>query len=179
ETLSLLLNQKEGQPAPMVKIDKAYYVFALKDKKPGRIPELGKMKDKINQIIINQEARKAAQDKIKACSEELKKNKPFEKAAKANRLKVEETKFFKSTDKIDNLGQAELFWETAKKLKEGQASEPFSDQNGFYIIKLKSIKPVDENKFNEEKAGVEEKILTRKKNELFAKFIEETKKKAQ
>jgi peptidyl-prolyl cis-trans isomerase D len=179
ETLSLLLNQKEGQPAPMVKIDKVYYAFALKDKKPGRIPELDKMKDKINQIIINQETRKAAQDKMKTCSAELKKNKPLEKVAKAHGLKVEETKFFKSTDNIDKLGQAQLFWETAKKLKEGQTSEPFSDQNGFYIIKLKGINPIDETKFNEEKTGVEERILTRKKNELFAKFIEETKKKAQ
>ncbi|MDD5253373.1 MAG: SurA N-terminal domain-containing protein [Candidatus Omnitrophica bacterium] len=177
-TLNAVLSLNTGEPAPMVKIDNTYYVFALKEKKPGRIPELSELKDRIKEIITREESRKMAQDKIKACADELKKNKPFNQAAKAQGFKVKETKFFKSTDKIDNLGQAKVFWETAKKLKTEQASEVFPDVNGYYIIKLKAVKPVDEDKFAKDKAALGENLLTQEKNKTFGKFIEEIKKKA-
>ncbi len=178
ETLNSVSNLKVGQPAPMVKIDKTYYVFALKEKQPGRIPELSELKDRIKEIIIKEESRKTVQSKIKACADELK-NKPLNRAAKAHGFKVEETKFFKSTDKIDNLGQAKMFWEAAKKLKEEQVSEILSDASGYYIIKLKTLKPVDENKFTKDKKELSDNILSQEKNKVFGKFIEETKKKAQ
>jgi len=178
ETLNSVLSLKAGEPAPMVKIDKAYYVFALKEKKPGRIPGLLELKDRIKEIIIREESAKLAQDKIKACADGLK-TKPFNKAAAAFRLKSGQTKFFKSSDEIEVLGPAKLFWETAKKLKQDQLSSIFSDSNGYYIIKLKEIKPVDEDKFTKDKKGLGENILSQEKNKVFAKFIEEIKKKAQ
>lgn len=119
---------------------------------------------------------KIAQDKINECAEKLK-TKSFNKAAKG--LKTGQTKFFKSSDKIDNLGPAQIFWETAKKLKENQVSDIFSDAAGYYIIKLKAIKPVDEDKFTKEKKELGESVLVQEKNKVFTKFIEETKKKAQ
>jgi len=178
ETLNSVLSLKAGEPAPMVKIDKAYYVFTLKEKKPGRIPELLELKDRIKEIIIREESAKLAQDKIKACADGLK-TKPFNKAAATFRLKSGQTKFFKSSDEIEVLGPAKLFWETAKKLKQDQLSSIFSDSNGYYIIKLKEIKPVDEDKFAKDKKGLGENILSQEKNKVFAKFIEEIKKKAQ
>jgi parvulin-like peptidyl-prolyl isomerase len=179
ETLNSVLNLKTGETAPMVKIDKTYYVFSLKEKKPGRVPELAEVKERIKEIIIREESRKTAQDKIKACADELKNNKPFNRSAKAGGLKVKETKFFKSTDKIEGLGQAKLFWDTANKLKPEQASEVFSDANGYYIIKLKAINPVDEEKFAKDKSGLTENMLNQEKNKAFGKFIEETRKKAE
>ncbi|MEI6832286.1 MAG: SurA N-terminal domain-containing protein [Candidatus Omnitrophota bacterium] len=126
--------------------------------------------------IIKEESAKIAQEKINECADKLK-TKTFNKAAKG--LKTGQTKFFKSSDKIDNLGPAQIFWETAKKLKENQVSDIFSDTLGYYIIKLKATKPVDENKFTKEKQALGENLLSQEKNKIFAKFIEETKKKAQ
>jgi len=179
ETINSVLSLAPGKPSPMVKIDKAYYVFTLKELQPGVIPEFSELKDRIKEIIIREQSRETAKNKINACAQELKKNKPFNRAAKAGGLKAEETKFFKSTDTIDKLGQAKMFWEAAKKLNPEQASEILSDANGFYIIKLKAVKPVDEDKFSKEKAALGEKLLTQEKNKVFGQFIEETKKKAQ
>jgi parvulin-like peptidyl-prolyl isomerase len=180
ETLNTVLGLKEGMPCPMVKVDKTYYVYALKENKPGRIPELSEVKDSIKQIIISEESGKIAQSKIKECADKLK-NKPFNQVASAGKVgfKTGQTKFFKSTDQVGNLGAAQIFWEAARKLKENQVSEVFSDANGYYIIKLKAIKPVDEEKFNKEKKSFGDNLLSREKNKVFAKFIEEIKKKAQ
>ena len=177
ETLNLILGLKEGMPAQMVKKDKTFYVYALKEKKPGRIPELPEVKDKIKETIIKEESRKMAQSKIKECADKLK-NKPFNRIASARNLKSGQTKFFKSTDQIDNLGPGKIFWEAAKKLKENQTSGILSDPSGYYIIKLKAIKPVDEDKFAKDKDALKENMLNQEKNKVFAKFTEETKKKA-
>ncbi|MDD5561902.1 MAG: SurA N-terminal domain-containing protein [Candidatus Omnitrophica bacterium] len=180
ETLSQVLNLKEGMPAPVAKIDKAYYAYALKEKKPGRVAELSEVKDAIKEMLISEESRKMAQEKIKECAEKLK-NRPFNKVASASAygFKTGQTKFFKSTDQLDPLGPAQLFWETAKKLKENQVSEIFSNANGYHIIKLKAAKPVDEDKFTKDKKELGDNILNREKSKIFAKFAEEMKKKAQ
>jgi hypothetical protein len=83
-------------------------------------------------------AREAARDKIDACAEELKKNKTFEQQP-VGKLKVKETKFFKSTDKIDELGPGQAVLGTqARNLKPEETSGPFSDGNGCYILKLQN-----------------------------------------
>jgi len=178
ETLDLLLNSKEGLPAPMVKVDKTYYIYALKEKKPGRIPELSEVKDKVKEFIINEESGKTAKSKIKECADKLK-TKPFNRIASGYGLKNGETKFFKSGDQLDNLGPGQIFWDTAKKLKENQVSDIFSDANGYYIIKLKAFKPVDEDKFAKEKKSLGDNLLSQEQSKAFDKFVAEIKKKAQ
>jgi len=180
ETLNSVSTLKPGQPAPMVKVDKTFYVYALKEIKPGRIPELKEIKDSIKEIMTSEESGKIAQSKIQECADKLK-SKPFNQIASASTygFKTGQTKFFKSTDQVENLGPGKLFWDTAKKLKENQVSDIFSDANGYYIIKLKALKPVDEDKFAKDKAKFSEELLSKKKNEFFAKFVEEIKKKAQ
>lgn len=151
-----------------------------KEKKPARVPESAEVKNRIKETIIKEESAKTAQDKINECAEKLK-SKPFDQVVKTSKpgLKTGQTKFFKSSDKIDNLGPAQIFWETAKKLKENQVSDIFSDAAGYYIIKLKATKPVDEDKFTKEKNELGENLLNQEKNKVFAKFTEEIKKKAQ
>jgi hypothetical protein len=124
------------------------------------------------------ESKKTVQNAITACANDLKENKPFNQTAKAHGLKVEQTKFFKSTDEIDGLGKASLFWEKANELKEDQVSEVFSDSKGYYIIKLKAVEPVDEEKFAKDKEALGENMLSREKDRVFGEFAAETKKKA-
>ncbi|MFA4992810.1 MAG: SurA N-terminal domain-containing protein [Candidatus Omnitrophota bacterium] len=179
ETLNLILTLKEGLPAPVAKVDNTYYAYALKENKPAEAPALAEVKEKIKELITNEESRKIAQAKIKECADKLK-NKPFDQVASASAygFKTGQTKFFKSSDQLDNLGPGQIFWENAKKLKENQLSDIFSDSNGYYIIKLKANKPVDEDKFAKEKKDLGDNILSREKSKVFGKFTEEMKKKA-
>ena len=180
ETLNLVSSLKQGVPAPMVKVDKTFYVYALKEMKPGHIPELKEIKDRIKEIITSEESGKIAKSKIKECADKLK-NMPFNQVVGANEFgfKTGQTEFFKSTDKLENLGPGKIFWDAAKKLKPNQVSDIFSDPNGYYIIQLKAVKAVDEDKFAKDKAKAGEDMLSRKKSEFFGKFVEDIKKKAQ
>jgi len=144
---------------------------------PVRIPELAEIKDKVKAIMVQEEAMKMAESKIKECQEKLK-TEDFNQAAKASGLKSSQTAFFKSSGQIENLGSAEIFWEAAEKLKNNESSDILTNENGFYIIRLGSIKPIDEDKFTKEKQDFSKKLLLEKKSEAFAKFTEALIKKA-
>ncbi len=146
--------------------------------KPVRIPELAEVKDKVKNALIKEESQRIAENKIKECAEKLK-NEEFQQAAKASGLKTGQTAFFKSNGQIENLGDTGIFWDNAKNLKENQVSSILSNENGYYIIKLGSIKPIDEAKFTKEKQEFGQKLLSEKKSKVFADFAEAAMKKAQ
>ncbi|MDD5466020.1 MAG: SurA N-terminal domain-containing protein [Candidatus Omnitrophica bacterium] len=149
----------------------------VKDK-PARIPDLTEIKDKVKNALIKEKTKKMAEDKIKECAEILK-NEEFVRAAKSSGLKTGQTAFFKSSGQVENLGAAEIFWNTAKKLKDKELSSILSNEKGYYIIKLDAIKPIDEAKFAKEKQEFSQKLISENKNEVFGKFTEELIKKAQ
>jgi hypothetical protein len=146
--------------------------------KPTRIPELAEIKEKVKAVLIMQAAQKMAENKIKECAQALKTS-DFKQAAKACGLKINQSPFFKSTGEVGNLGNAEIFWNTAKKLKTNESSKILSNEKGFYIIKPGVIKPVDEAAFAKEKPEFGKKLLNTKKSEAFANFTEESIKKSQ
>mgnify|MGYP001305438104 CR=1 FL=1 len=145
---------------------------------PARIPELTQIKDKVKNALVDETAKELAKNRIDECAEKLKQME-FNQAASACLLKSQVTDFFKANGTIENLGAARIFWDNAKKLKDNQLSGVIANDRGYYIIKLKSIKPLDENKFREEKEDFSKRLLSAKKNELFAESLEQLKKKAQ
>jgi hypothetical protein len=145
--------------------------------KPARIPELIEIEAKVKDSLILETAQALAKNKITECAENLKRM-DFNQAASLSGLKSGVTDFFKSSGEIENLGPARIFWDNAEKLKDKELSGIFSNRQGYYIIKLKSIKPVDENEFAKEKESFSQKLLSAKKSELFIEFINQLKKKA-
>jgi len=145
---------------------------------PARIPELAEIKNKVQDAWVKEESKKIAENKIKECAEKLKNNE-FEQAAKDSGLKTGQTIFFKSSDQIENLGPAEIFWNTANKLKDKEPSSVLANAQGYYLIKLGAIKPIDETKFAKEKQEFSQKLLSDKQNEVFNNFAEGLIKKAQ
>ena len=71
-----------------------------------------------------------------------------------------------------------MFWDNAKNLKDNQISNILSDKQGLYIIKLKELKPLDNDKFSNEKNTLNEKMLLQKKSDVLDEFVEALKKKA-
>jgi hypothetical protein len=146
--------------------------------KPARIPELTEIKDKVRDALILETAKKIAQEKINECAEKLKRME-FKPAAASCGLKSGQTPLFKSSDTVKDLGFAWPFWNAAEKLKNKEVSGVISNGQGYYIIKLGSIRPIDEDKYLQEKEEFSKSLLAAKKNEAFAEFIGQLKKKAQ
>jgi hypothetical protein len=149
-----------------------------KNKNETTIPEFKSIKQTVKDAFINDAALKIAEEKINQCVQELK-TKDFKMAAKKLGLKVNETAPFKFSGNIKGIGASDKFWTAAKALKDGQNSEIIRLPSGFYIIKVKSVAKIDDNKYGKDKAGIEDNLLDQKKQEKFRVFLTELDKEAQ
>jgi hypothetical protein len=186
EILNLIMKLKLGQYTPPILADKKYYILRLKERKEPFIPGFEAIKDKVKDALINDRGRKIAQEKIEACLKRLQelyredpKRTDFPRVAKEFGVKSDSTGNFKYGSYIEGIGASDIFWTSARRLKEDEFSEILGTPTAFYIIKPKSTVPIDEKKFESEQATFSEKLLTQKKQDYFAKFLENLKKKAQ
>jgi len=141
------------------------------------IPAFEAVKSKVKEAFVNNEALRLAEQKINQCAQELK-SRTFNETAKACGLKLRETPPFKLGDALEGIGQTDLLWEAAKSLKPEENSSVIPLRTGFYIVRVKSIAPIDEKKYGQEKSVFTQRAIEQKKEEQFAQFLEELNKKA-
>lgn len=186
QILNLVSKSKIGEFLPPIYIDKNYYIFRFKGKKEPHVPEFETIKDKAKEMFIRDKSEEIARTKIEDCLKKLKEEYQinpklinFDKAAGVFDLKSGSTELFKYGSYIEDIGASDTLWTLAQKLKEGEFSELISLSSGFYIVKLKSKVPVDENKFAAEKTEFSKILLSQKKLEYFNNFVKELKQKTQ
>jgi hypothetical protein len=132
-------------------------------------------------------SREMAKQKIEECLQKLKeayqvnpKSIDFNAFAKKFGLKSDSTVMLKYGSYVEGMGSSDIFWKAAWKLKEDELSEIIDmGPSGFYIIKLKSRLPIDENQFETEKSEFRQKLLAQKKWQYFSKFLGELKRRVQ
>lgn len=186
EILYLISKLKIGQYTPVIPADKNYYILRLKEIKEAYIPDFEKIKDKVEIALIKEESEKMAKTKIGECLQKLKEVSgtaasqiDFDKIAKDNGLKSGSTARFKFGSYIEGVGASDILWTAADELKNADFSGIIGMPSGFYIIRLKERVSVDEGKFASEKENFRLFLLMQKRQETFAKFLEDLKRRAQ
>ncbi len=186
ELLNLISKLKVGEFSHPVHLDKEYYILRLSERKEAYVPDFEKIKDKARERLIKNRSREIAKDKIDDCLGKIREShKPnaksidLEKTAKECGLKAGSTGLFNYGSYIEGIGASDSFWLNAQSLKEGEFSGVIALPSGFYTVRVKSKLAVDENKFENEKPDFSQKILSKKKQEYFAKFLEELKRSTQ
>jgi hypothetical protein len=178
----MLSKMQKGDMLPVRQIDSKYYAFRIKEIKEPYIPEFEAVKDKIKELLSQKKAKALAAEKINAALGQLKGSPAgtaeFDKVAAEFGLKSSATDPFKFGSYIQGIGASDDFFTKAQALKDNQISGVIEIPGGFYIIKTKSIIPIDETKYASEKGAFSEKFLSQKKQDAFGEFIKELKKKA-
>ncbi|KPK97158.1 MAG: hypothetical protein AMJ95_10635 [Omnitrophica WOR_2 bacterium SM23_72] len=178
EIMALISKLSVEQYSPPIHMDNKYFLLKLKERKEAFIPDFEEVKEKAKEAYIKDESAKIAKQKAQDCLNKLKAQPDFEKAASDCGLKSGETNTFKYGSYIEGLGASDQLWMAAKRLKDEETSEILSLPSGFFIIKIKDRIPIDEEKFESEKAEFQEKLLLQKKQLTFARFVAEFKRKA-
>ena len=184
EVSEIINNLKAGGLSPIIHIENNYYVLRLKERKEPYIPEFKDIAEKIKVSFIKNKAIETAKEQIESCLKDIEKsyqNNPkanidLEKYAKAYGLKYASTDAFSAGSYIEGVGASDDFFNAASKLADNQISKIITNPLGSYIVKIKSKIPVDEEKFQKEKADFSAKFLSGKKETYFTKFLEESKK---
>lgn len=184
QILNYLFKAQPGEYLVPLQIDKSYYIFRIKERKNPYIPEFQDIKEKVKEMFVKIKSQELAKKRINTCLEKLKESfqkKPkgldFDKMAKLCDLKSGTTDEFKYGSYIEGIGASDVFWLTARKLKDAGVSEIIEAPTGYYIIKLKSQTPFDEKKFNEEEKDFTQQLLNEKKVDHFNAFLADYKRK--
>jgi peptidyl-prolyl cis-trans isomerase D len=186
QILNYLFKAKPGEYLLPMRIDKSFYVFRIKERKKPYVPEFQDIKEKVEQAYVKTKSRELAKKRIDACLERLQENLQkrakdvnFDKMAKLCALKSGTTGEFKYGSYIEGIGASDVFWLTARNLKNNSFSEVIEAPTGYYIIKLKSETEFDEKKFEEEKKEFSQQLLNKKKVDRFNEFLADYKRKLQ
>ena len=171
EFLNAAFSLRVGQVSNAIETPKGYFIIKIKEKKEAYIPPLEEVKKEVEKALIKQKSWQLAKNKgeellsqIKKFVEEKKIN--FSKAAEKLSLAVKETERFTRSGYIAGIGQSPEFSQAAFALKPGEISDLIIVPNGYCILSLKNIIPVDQEEFAREKEEFSKKLLARKK-EIF------------
>ncbi|MCX5709895.1 MAG: peptidylprolyl isomerase [Candidatus Omnitrophica bacterium] len=171
EGANIISKLKVGQCAPPIQADKKFYILRLKDKKEPFIPEFDKIKDKVKDAMIKAYSDKMAKEKIAQALNNLKADNNFPKTAKFAGIKYGTTDLFQFGTYLEGIGASDALWLAANKLKAGEYSPVITMPIGYYIVKIKSVSPVDEKRFSDEKTDFTLKLLGQMKQDAFDKFL--------
>lgn len=175
----ILTSLKNNESLPIIKIKEEFYVLKLKGTKEPHIPEFEDIKPEVKEVYTGKEAIELAKNKIKEIYKSSPSTSNLEQLAKENNLVYATAENFKYGTYIKELGGSDVFFDTAKKLADNQVSIPIDNTKGSFLITKKSIKSIDEKKFEEEKEKFKEKLLDSKKMDYFGKIQEELFQKSQ
>ena len=183
EFLNAAFSLEIGQVSNAIETPKGYFIIKMKEKKETYIPPLEEVKEKVEKALIKQKSWQLANNKgeellsqIKKFVEEKKIN--FSKAAEKLSLAVKETERFTRSNYIAGIGQSPEFSQAAFALKPGEISDLIIVPNGYCILSLKNIIPVDQEEFAREKEEFSKKLLARKKETFYQIWLAKLKRDA-
>ncbi len=183
EFLNTAFTLKIGEISNAIETPKGYFIIKVKEKKDSFIPALEELKEEAEKALVEQESRQLAKNKTGALLSQIKKlmqekNLNFSKAAQELSLTVKETEEFSRSSYIAGIGQCAEFSQTAFALKPGEVSGLISAPNGYCILSLKELIPIEAEKFAQEKEEFAKNLLARKKETFYKIWLANLKKKA-
>jgi len=170
----------DGDLAPIFAIGQKYYLVKLEDRQEKHIPELEKIKitvnKKVREIKTLEETKTWAEEVLVQLNEKKTSWKVLEKEAG---LKLEKTELKRQGDYVPGIGvDKELKNEIFSLSKETPyISAAYKTEKGSYLIRLTEKGIPETFSMKKEKSNVINRLLQKKKADVFKRYIEKLKEK--
>ena len=178
EIFQKALNLKKDEVAGPIATAKGFYLLKLKDTQEARLLTFDEARNKAQELLALQEAKKIAEQKAKEALDRIKTawqatpNEKFEILAKKLDLKIEKTPEFTRAQYLPGIGPSAQFQQTAFTLtKENPLSSIVEMSSGYAIIYLTNFIPADNEKFLKDKDFLKERLLTQRRDQAFNAFL--------
>ncbi|NQT00288.1 MAG: SurA N-terminal domain-containing protein [Candidatus Omnitrophica bacterium] len=174
EFLTTAFSLKVGEISNVIETPKGYFIIKVKEKKESYVPPLDEVRAEIETAVMRQKSWELAKqegqkilEQLKSLIEEEEGNFKFNKAVQKLSLEVAETEQFSRSSYISGIGQSSGFSKAAFRLTPGAISELISIPNGYCILSLKEIVPIEEEKFTQNQEEFSKSLLARKQEQTF------------
>jgi len=167
----------------LIKAGEKFYVIQLKEKRASYIPKFKEAKEDVIASFIKDRSTKLSEKKARklhlTITNKIKTGERFERIVKKMRLETDLTPFIARGGYISGLGPAGEFVEECLSLEDSGVAGPIKMQESWVIARLDEYEGIDEDKFAEEKEGLKETLLSRKKETEFNRWFEDLKRQAE
>jgi len=173
---------EKGEISEIIKASGVNYILQMFERLAPRIPELDEVDKNVREDVKKKKGGDMARTKAEKLLEELKTAKERKRLVSKNRLKIEETGFFKRRGgAIPKVGYSEEINKDAFLLTPDNpyANKVFKVNDSYFILRLKEKKGIDKDKFESEKDRFKEALLEQKKEEIFRTWLNGLKEKAE
>lgn len=168
-----------GETSRILELGETMYILQVEDRKLPEVLPVDNVKSEIKEILVkNKREEKAKKDAEAFLAKALEQN-SLDAGKNAVSASIKEIKDVQRQGVIKELGsvpelQNKIF-ETASK-KESICGSPVKTSKGYFVFSVINTSFPDKESFNAEKESLKEKMLERKKNEFFSKWMEQSKK---
>ncbi|MBE9537260.1 MAG: peptidylprolyl isomerase, partial [Proteobacteria bacterium] len=167
-----------GRP---IELDNAFFIITLLGKEAPREPVFDEVDSAVKRIVIKEKARDVAAGKAEGVLAMAKGGKSLKTLATSSGLKREKTgPFSRSRNFVPKIGISEEIVAKAFLLTAGGplADKVYSVGYDAFVFKLKERKEIDAGAFEKEKELLRAKLIEERRDEVFQKWLEDTKGKA-
>ncbi len=171
------LKLKRDQVSNVVEAGDSFYIMRLRSKTlptPGSFDESRK---KAEEILIDEKASSMAKSHaddilllINTASRSL------EDIAEESGYKLQTAQQIARGSYIQEIGSSEEFSQVAFSLNVGDTGGPAKTQKGYALIRVNALKPINQEKFLEDKNAIREKLINEKKQKSFQNWFSQLKK---
>ncbi|MBW2086837.1 MAG: SurA N-terminal domain-containing protein, partial [Deltaproteobacteria bacterium] len=166
---------KEGEIGPLVDLPDGHYLIKALEKRDSYIPALDKIKESVRSNLVDEKAGELARKEAVRFLAALGKDGRWDQLTQDFNLSPESTGPFTRIGGIPKIGINETLTAAAFALTQpGQtAPEPYEDDKGFYIIRLKKIIPASEESFEKEQTALTRRLQIIKSQNYLRQWLED------
>jgi len=176
---TLNADQKFSQP---IETPLGYYIIEFLEQKDPYVPELADIQERVAEAVRKEKAGELAKAEIERIQQDLAAGTAdWESVAEHYSAELKTPPSFSRRQQYisEARGKSEEFTRVAFALNDGETSDIIDLGDEYCIIRVKERTDIDMTKFEEEKAGVKEKLLQQKQDLAFRQYIDELRQKAE
>ena len=165
----------EGEHSELIKSEEGIAILKITEKKPPRTRPLIEVRDRIQNILLDQKSRELAEERVSEFEKNAKKEKSLKKAAQTLGIEVFTPGLLKEREPIDDIDSSGMISSMLFQLQENEISTPISTYRGVGIAQLEKIELPKQAELEEVESEVKEEFTGIRKKELAAEKVRKIK----
>ena len=170
---------EQGETSDVIEGEDKFYILQIKTKTGPRQLLYEQAKEKAKNMLIIDKASFVAYESAKNIFQLLQSNNnTMEDIAKDLGYSVLKANNISRKSYVEGIGRSEDFLKEAFSLNINGSAGPIKVQDGFAIVRLDSVAPIDDETYKNDKSVFAEKFTQDKKNDAFQKWFSSLKEKS-
>ncbi len=170
-----VFSMAEGDISAPMRVSNGFILARLLQVKPPAVPEFNEVRQRVEVELKTQKSDALAKEKAEDLVKKARSGRRFSSVVRRARLTAKLSEAFTRNGSIPDLGASTPLDEFAFSARVGEVSEPVNVGRRVVVAELKEKIAIDPQEFAEEKEGIQNRLLTQKRETVFRAFLERAK----